>query len=62
LYSIDKSIKVIYINCTNGKEQKKRYVKNNAEVNWNTDYQSETYKTYAIKMTAKNESVSYGRL
>ena len=32
LYSIDKSVKVIYINWTKGKEQKKSYVKNNAEV------------------------------
>ena len=32
LYSIDKSAKVIYINWTTGKEQKKSYVKNNAEV------------------------------
>ena len=61
LYSTDKSIKAIYINCTNGKDQKKSYVKNNAEVNWNTDYKSETYKTYTIKMIAKNEWVSYGR-
>ena len=28
----DKSAKVIYINLTTGKEQKKSYVKNNAEV------------------------------
>ena len=34
---------------------------NNVEVNWNTDYKSETYKTYTIKMIAKNEWVSYGR-
>ena len=61
LYSIEKSIKAIYINCTNGKEQEKSYVKNNVEVNWNTDYKSETYKTYTIKMIAKNEWVSYGR-
>ena len=32
LYSIDKSAKVIYINWTNGKGEKKSYVKNNAEV------------------------------
>ena len=61
LYSTEKSIKAIYINCTNGKEQEKSYVKNNVEVNWNTDYKSETYKTYTIKMIAKNEWVSYGR-
>ena len=34
---------------------------NNVEVNWNTDYKSETYKTYTITMIAKNEWVSYGR-
>ena len=61
LYSIDKSTKAIYLNSTNGKEQEKSYVKNNAEVSWNTDYKSETYKTYTIKMIAKNEWVSYGR-
>ena len=61
LYSIEKSVKVIYINCTNGEEQKKSYVKNNVEVNWNTDYKSETYKTYTIKMIAKDERVSYAR-
>ena len=61
MYSIEKSIKVIYINCTNGEEQKKSYVKNNVEVNWNTDYKSETYKTYTIKMIAKDERVSYAR-
>ena len=27
----------VYISCTKGKEQKKSYVKNNAEVNWNTE-------------------------
>ena len=35
-----------------GKEQKKRYVKNNAEINWNTEYISEAYK-YTIKKIAK---------
>ena len=43
LYSVHKSI---IVNCTYGKEQKKSYVKNNAEVtcNWGTEYKSETYK------------------
>ena len=54
LYSIDKSIKV---NCTNGKEQKKSYVKNNAEVtcNWGTEYKSETYKYTTFYMYIKQE-------
>ena len=34
------------------KEQKKRYVKNIAEINWNTEYKWEAYK-YTIKMIAK---------
>ena len=32
LYLIDKAAEVIYINWTNGKEEKKSYVKNNAKV------------------------------
>ena len=44
------------MNCTNGSERKKRQVKNNAEVNWNTKYKSETYK-YTIKTIAKIMSV-----
>ena len=57
LYSIDKSIKV---NCTNGKEQKKSYVKNNAEVtcNWGTEYKSETYKYTTFYMYIKLEKVT----
>ena len=39
---MDKSRKVFDINCTNSKEQKEGYVKNNAEVKGNTENESET--------------------
>ena len=32
------------LSCTKGKKQKKGYVKNNAEINWNTECKSEAYK------------------
>jgi len=35
-----------------GKEQKKGCAKNNAEINWNTEYKSKAYK-HTIKMIAK---------
>ena len=46
---MNRSTKVFetYINilsCTKGKKQKKGYVENKAEINWNTEYKSEAYK------------------
>ena len=47
------------INCTNTKEQKKRYVKNNAEVDWNKNINQ---KPISYKNDCKdNDWVSYGR-
>jgi len=50
-------IQLIIVNCTNDKEQKKSYVKNNAKVtcNWGTEYKSETYKYTTFYMYIKQE-------
>ena len=39
IYPVDSAIRRL-----NNRGQKKRYVKNNAEINWNTEYISEAYK------------------
>ena len=39
-------------NLYKGKERKKGCAKSNAEINWNTEYKSKTYK-HTIKMITK---------